>query len=109
LSFGIDYTNLQGRVTNNYRAWDPNPAVLGWVPGNHSHVAEGDIVAFSVEIDIGDGDVGKIFDFTVSFDFDRSSNFPPNAGVAPYAYINLSTDNSTFNPALRSGPINSTV
>ncbi len=104
---GIDYTDLGGRVVNNYQAWDPNPAVDDWVTGNFSHVAEGDVVAFSLDVFISSGDEGQNFEFTVCFDYDRSNN-TTGPSVPPYAYIDLEAFNTTFSPNLRGSAINST-
>ena len=103
---GTDYEDLGGRVTNNYQAWDPNPAVDDWVPGNYSHISEGEVVPFSVEITIGPDDVNKNFEFTACFDYDQAGSGP---GMGPYAYIDLKDYNTSFSPDLRGSAINSTV
>jgi hypothetical protein len=105
---GIDYPDAGGQITNNFRAWDPNPAVLKWVPGNYSNVKEGDVIAFSIEFVVTAANINKIFEMTVAFDYDQSKNVALPTGIGPYAYIKVFPYNTTFNPPLRGLALNDT-
>ncbi|MDH3731577.1 MAG: hypothetical protein OES13_10740, partial [Acidimicrobiia bacterium] len=86
-----------GIVTNNYQAWEPNNAA--WGPGSATGYAEGDVVAFSIQMDSGAAASTQYY-LTACFDYFNSA----------YAFIDMEPWDTFTSPAptLRGGAITGT-